>query len=101
MSYAPFRASGPTLAFSATTSSLNSAWAPGVAGNSPVVRIVNLGPNAAFVRTGKGAQTAAGTDVPIAPGATSTLLKGGDDNIAVVCPSGTAAVYATPGYGDY
>lgn len=101
MSYAPFRASGPTLSISATTTSAGSTWSQAVASNSPVVRIVNSGTPVVFVRTGKGSQTATATDVAIAPGGTAFLFKNNDDGIAAICATGTATVYATPGYGDY
>jgi hypothetical protein len=72
-----------------------------VASNSPIVRIVNSGSVVVFVRTGKGAQTATVTDTAVAPNATLVLFKSNDDGIAAICATGTAAVYATPGYGDY
>lgn len=101
MSYAPFRASGPTLSISATTTSAGGTWTQPVAANSPVVRIVNSGSVVVFVRTGKGAQTATSADVAIAPNAAAVLFLGNDDGIAAICATGTATVYATPGYGDY
>lgn len=101
MSYAPFRASGPTLTISGTTTSAGSTWAQSVAANSPVVRVVNAGTVVVFVRTGKGAQTATATDVAIPAGGAVVLLKGNDDGFAAICATGTASVYATPGYGGY
>lgn len=101
MSYAPFRASGPTLSISASTTSAGSAWTQPVASNSPIVRIVNSGSVVVFVRTGKGAQTATAADVAIPAGGSVVLLKGNDDGFAAICATGTATVYATPGYGGY
>ena len=101
MSYAPFRPTGPTLTLSATTSSVNGSWAPGIASNGPVVRVTNAGADRIFVKTGKAPVTAAKTDVVILPNASLILLKGNDDGIAVLADTATATVYATPGYGDY
>lgn len=101
MSYAPFRASGPTVTLSAAAASVAGTWNSHVAANSPVVRVTNGGTDTVFIKTGKAPVTAGKSDIPLLPNQSMFLLKGGDDGIAAIAASSTATVYATPGYGDY
>lgn len=101
MSYAPFRASGPTVTLSVTSSSVAGSWAQAVAANSPCVRVTNGGADTVFVKTGKAPVTAGKTDIPLLPNQSIVLLKGNDDGIAAIAASSTATLYATPGYGGY
>ena len=67
--------------------------------HSNVVRVVNAGPDIAFIRFGKGATTAVVTDMPILSGATETFTKGDNTTAAAITASGTAALYFTNGEG--
>lgn len=66
---------------------------------SNAVRVVNAGPNMAFIRFTTGASTAVATDMPIASGATETFTKGSADRVSAICATGTAALYFTNGEG--
>jgi len=73
----------------------------GPSGGKSVMRIVNAGPNTAFIRYGVGAQTAVTTDMPILAGTSELFSKGGDvDTVAAICASAqTATIYITCGEG--
>ena len=109
----PFIAQALTLPISVTSSASTSTALPAV-GN--VVRIVNEGPNVAFVSIGTGTQTA--TLPNASPTATSTPVLGGSDvtlsiptvyastgtptalNISAICrASGTATLSVQVGEG--
>ena len=70
-------------------------------GGHTVMRVVNAGPNTAFIRWGVGAQTAVATDMPILAGAIEVFTKAGAvDTVAAICASTqTATVYVTCGQG--
>ena len=89
---------GATASISATSTSGSASVT--AANNS--VRVVNLGPNKAFIRWGVGAQTAvASTDMPVHNGATEIFDKGRADTLAAICASGeTATLYLTSGEGE-
>lgn len=72
-----------------------------VVGGHSVMRIVNKGPNTAFLRWGVGAQTALTTDMPMLAGTVELFSKAFDVNtVAAICASGeTATVYVTCGEG--
>lgn len=74
----------------------------GPSGGHSVMRIVNAGPNTAFIRFGVGAQTAVAGDMPILAGAIELFTKAGDvDTVAAICASTqTATVYVTCGEGS-
>lgn len=102
----PFSAQAKTLPISVTASASTSTALPGQ-GN--VVRIVNEGPNVAFVSIGAGTQTA--TLPNATPTATSTPVLAGEDlvfgipndqvyNISAICrASGTATLDVSVGEG--
>lgn len=73
----------------------------GPSGGHSVMRLVNAGPNTAFVRWGIGAQTALATDMPLLAGVTEVFSKSGaDDTVAAICAATqTATVYVTCGEG--
>lgn len=88
---------GAGVTISATTASAGQAFTAGIVQQN--VAITNAGTSIAFVRLGVGAQTATINDLAIAPNVTLILTKGPADNIAAICASGTATVYAIPGEG--
>lgn len=71
-------------------------------GGFSVMRVVNVGPNTAFIRWGVGAQTALTTDMPVLAGTVETFTKGNStDTVAAICASGqTATIYVTCGEGQ-
>lgn len=85
-----------------SVSSATPAFVGGASGGHSVMRIVNAGPNTAFIRFGVGAQTALTTDMPILAGAIELFSKAGDvDTVAAICAaSQTATVYVTCGEGS-
>lgn len=87
-----------TIPLSPTSSSVGST---ALTASKPSVRIVNAGPNVAFIRFGTGTQTAVTTDMPLLPGTVEVFHKGGCDSIAAICAaSQTATLYVTEGSGD-
>lgn len=90
---------GATLTLSPTTSNVQGTLAAAGA-NASEIRVVNAGPNTAFLRWGDGAQTATVNDVPILPGGTEIFSVGVVTNFAAICGTGSAVVYITPGYGE-
>lgn len=74
----------------------------GPSGGHSVMRIVNAGPNTAFVRFGVGAQTALATDMPVLAGVTEVFSKSADvDTVAAICAATqTATIYITCGEGQ-
>lgn len=102
----PFSATSKTLPVSVTASASASVTLPGQGGN---VRIVNEGPNIAFVSIGSGAQTATlpnatptGTSTPVLPGSDIVLSIPNDTtyNISAICrTSGTATLDIQVGEG--
>lgn len=73
----------------------------GPSGGKAVMRIVNAGPNTAFIRWGVGTQTALATDMPILAGTAELFTKSEDTNtVAAICASTqTATIYVTCGEG--
>ena len=101
----PFSATSLTLPISVTTTASSSTALPG-AGNS--IRIINEGPNHAFVSIGSGAQTA--TRPNATPTATSTPVLAGEDvilsisniatlNISAITRTGTTTLDVQVGEG--
>ncbi len=102
MDFLPFPAQSLTLPISVTSTASTSAAIPG-RGNS--IRIVNEGPNVAFVSIGTGTQTATlpnatstATSTPVLPGAdvilgVSNRERFGADvlNISAICRAGGTA----------
>ena len=97
MQLVPFCLNGTnrTLAATATAQSVQ-----GVAGLS-VIRIVNLGPNTAFVQTGDAsvaATTAASTPIPA--GVVGVFSKGNTEYVSAICTTAeSATLYFTFGGG--
>ena len=73
----------------------------GPSGGKAVMRVVNAGPNTAFIRWGVGAQTALTTDMPVLAGTVELFTKSEDtDTVAAICASAqTATLYVTCGEG--
>lgn len=107
MNSIPFSAQSKTLPISVTSTASTSAALP-CAGNA--VRVVNEGPNIAFVSIGSGSQVA--TLPNATPTATSTPVLAGSDiiltipndatyNISAICrAAGTAALSVQVGEGS-
>lgn len=74
----------------------------GPSGGHMVMRIVNVGPNTAFVGWGVGAQTALTTWMPILAGTIEVFTKAADvDTVAAICAATqTATLYITCGEGQ-
>lgn len=66
------------------------------------IRIVNAGPNTAFVRWGTGTQTALATDMPILAGTVEVFSKSPDATTiaAIAAATQTATLYITCGEGQ-
>ena len=88
---------GATATLSATTTS--SSGSIGTLGDR--IRVVNAGSAAAFVQIGTTGVTATSSSLCILSGDEIIIPRGisGDNLIAAITSSGTATVYATPGYG--
>lgn len=73
---------------------------PGVT-SEPVIRLYNAGTVAIFVEFGGSSVTAATTTgIPIAPGSVEAFrVDNSQTYVAGITASGTATLYATPGYG--
>jgi hypothetical protein len=84
-----------------SVSSATPAFVGAASGGHSVMRIVNAGPNTAFIRFGVGAQTAVTTDMPLMAGMSELFSKAADTNtVAAICASAqTATVYITCGEG--
>lgn len=74
----------------------------GLSGGHSVMRIVNAGPNTAFIGWGVGTQTALATWMPILAGVTEVFSKAADvDTVAAICAATqTATIYITCGEGQ-
>lgn len=92
----PFTPTGPTVKVSATSSNSTAS----LVANSNQFRVVNLGPNKAFIRWGLGTQTATVADMPVFAGG-EVISKAIDVvNFGVICDATeTATLYLTPGEG--
>lgn len=104
-----------TKAIAATTTSANVALDPtdvtsipsptssGTYGGHTVMRIVNAGPNTAFLRWGVGAAATGAaviTDMPMLAGTIEVFTKADSvDTIAAICATGTASISITCGEG--
>lgn len=97
--FTPDTANTKTLAATSTSASVTLAT-PDVSSN--VLRIVNLGPNTAFLRWGVGAQTALTTDMPMLSGTVEVFSKSTTaDTVAAICAGGNSAtIYITAGEGQ-
>lgn len=103
----PFSAQSKTLKVSVTTSASTSGALPGVAGNS--LRVVNEGPNTAFISIGTTSQTATvpatsspvATCTPVLPGSDVVFTVPADavQNISAITATGTATLYVSVGEG--
>jgi hypothetical protein len=86
---------GETKSLSATSSSSEVTIITG----QHFLHITNAGPNAVFIRTGSGSQTATTGDFPLLENCSATIKIGPKhDKVAGICLSGeTATVYVNPG----
>ena len=92
----PFRPfATATLAVTATTTPAT------IREDAPMLEIQNDGGTVAFVRWGRGTQTATTADYPILPGQSKIVLcNTGCTNFAAICPAGGATtLYVTSGEG--
>lgn len=93
----PFKPNGDTVTLAATTTSASNSTLPAF---SSQVRVYVKGSDVRL-RFGAGSLTAdASIDMPIAGGNTEVFTKNGATSVAVICESGTATVYVTPGEGE-
>lgn len=67
-----------------------------------VIRIVNAGPNTAFIRWGTGTVTALATDMPMLSGTVEVFTKSPNDTViaAISAATQTATLYITCGEGQ-
>lgn len=92
-----------TLAATATTGSVALGGQP--RGGAFQVRVVNVGPNTAFIKRGGASVTAATTDFPVPAGVVEVLTFNNTDkdpvtHVAAICASSqTATLYFTTGEG--
>jgi len=95
----PFIPSGATKSLSASGTSASVALTG--PGRSASVRIVNAGPNTAFIRFTATTPTAVTTDMPILPGTVEIFdMPESAAYLGAICASGkTATLYATTGQG--
>lgn len=91
----------PTSAATAAIAATTTSAAVNLDAYSNAVRVVNAGPNFAFLKfqTQAAPVDATLTDMPLAPGATETFTIGSADRVAAICATGTAALYFTNGEG--
>jgi hypothetical protein len=67
---------------------------------SSVVRVLNAGPNTAYLQFGDGSVSSTTAKMPIPVGSTELFTKGSATNVAAICDTGnTAVLYFTPGEG--
>jgi len=102
----PFSAQAATISIAVTTAASTSVALPGV---GSVVRLVNEGPNTAYVSIGSGAQiatiplpAAASTCCPTIAGSDSTFTIPSSTaplNISAICATGTAVLRVSVGEG--
>ena len=95
MTLKAFAPSGATVKISATTASSSVSLDQ----YSACVRVMNAGPNIAFLKFSFGASTATLTDMPIAVGATEVFTDATSNTVSAICETGTASVYFTNGEG--
>lgn len=87
---------GSTVTLAVTTASASASMPL----QSESFYLYNAGSGLAFVRWGKGAQTATVNDLPIPSGSIQTFGKEGCDTFAAICATGgTATLYIAPGEG--
>lgn len=88
-----------TKTISASTTSASATWTDADK-SGDCLRIFNSTAGVAFVRIGRGAQTATTADIPIAPNAAEVIgCNDNSDTVAVILSTGTGSVYATKGEG--
>lgn len=92
--FAPSGADTVQLSATASTSSVS------VEQFSSVVRVLNAGPNMAYLAFGVAGQTANTAKMPIPVGAAELFTKGIATTAAAICDAGnTAVLFFTPGEG--
>lgn len=68
--------------------------------NSNVVRVLNAGPNLAYICFGNGSISATTAKIPLPVGAAELFTKGAQDHAAAICDTGnTATLFFTAGEG--
>lgn len=67
--------------------------------NSSVVRVLNAGPNLAYINFGKAGITADNAKMPLPVGATELFTKSNSTHVAAIVDSGSAVLYFTSGEG--
>ena len=67
--------------------------------DAPSLQLIAVGSVPVFVRWGAGPQTAVATDYPVIPNVPVVISKSsGTGTVAAICASGTATLYAIPGF---
>lgn len=90
----PSGADSVQLSASATSSNV------AIDANSAVVRVVNFGPNTAYIQFGNAGVVSTAAKMPIPSGATELFTKGQLANVAAICDTGNTALLSfTPGEG--
>lgn len=64
-----------------------------------VVRVLNAGPNLAYIRFGDSTVTATNARMPIPSGSTELFTKATASHVAAITDTGTATLYFTNGEG--
>ena len=67
--------------------------------NSNAVRVLNAGPNLAYIQFGDSTVASANTRMPIPVGNTELFTKANATHVAAICDSGSATLYFTSGEG--
>lgn len=67
--------------------------------NSSAVRVLNAGPNIAFIAFGDVTVNSTALRLPIPVGNTELFTKGANTHVAAICDTGTAVLYFTSGEG--
>lgn len=89
----------PTPGTSTSIAATGTTASAALSATSPQVRVYNSGTVAAFIRFGKGAQTAVATDMALAPGAVENFGKLDADTIAAITGGTAATIYIISGTG--
>lgn len=88
-----------TNTISGSTTSASATWGAADQGGD-CIRVFNSTTAIAYIKYGKGAQTATSADLPIAPGGVEVIgVSDGVDTVAVLLSTGTGSVYVTKGTG--
>lgn len=66
---------------------------------SSAVRVLNAGPNLAYIHFGNSTVTADNAKIPLPVGTTELFTKGNATHVAAIVDSGSAVLYFTSGEG--